>query len=129
MDHLFQDKDQATRVDFISQCEALKIIDLSAGDIGDTTDFLCVQVDGGMFVPYKNFEHYANKVHSDDDFILGDDHERLRRICKVILDQKVDLKTKFDGKVQPYQHIRMFIHVLGFPFEDTDKVLLHVLRL
>ena len=52
----------------------------------------------------------------------------MKRICKVVLGHKDDLREKFADKVQPYQQVRVFIHVLGFSFEDTDKVLLHVLK-
>ena len=72
LDYLFKSIDesplpQAKRSDFIARCEDLGAPSVTSAEITDLADFL--QIDAGVgepIVPYKSFEHYANRVHASE---------------------------------------------------------------
>ena len=71
LDVLFKSTDEspltsAKRSDFVARCEELRSPGVELHDIQALADFLSVREGGDVLVPYKSFEHYANRIHASE---------------------------------------------------------------
>ena len=62
--------------------------DLSHNDINQLAEFLATPMGDHLYVLFKSFEYYANKVHANEQFVLFEEIEAIRKDCKKLISEK-----------------------------------------
>ena len=60
-------------IDFIDAILDLKIQDVTKDDAKLLAEFLAI--DSHKYVPFVSFQHYMNKLHAADSYLLVNDYE------------------------------------------------------
>ncbi|KAM3142068.1 hypothetical protein pb186bvf_005722 [Paramecium bursaria] len=112
-------------IDFIDAILDLKIQDVTKDDAKLLAEFLAI--DSHKYVPFVSFQHYMNKLHAADSYLLVNDYEQLLNTANLILAAKDQLKVKFHKASCASWEIRAYINFVDI--ETADNFIIKVLGL
>ena len=111
MAYIFKE-DEIPYHDFCDAIMDLKLPNVTLKEVHSLADNLAV--DTNKNIPFVSFQHYINKLHVSDQFILITDFEQRVKVGNEILKNRDMLNAKFMDKKCPPWELRGFLNFLDF---------------